>query len=116
MVVEIASVHVEDGVRHTVWRVKDPNAYVRAFAKLSSAYVADGHHRSASAARAGLERRQQNLAHTGDEEYNWFLAALFPVHAILFLADPVTVAGLRASSRATRCSTLAKGAVKSRQC
>lgn len=74
-----------DSVRHTVWRVTDPEAYVRAFAKLPAAYVADGHHRSASAARAGLERRKKNPRHTGDEEYNWFLCCLFPKSALTIL-------------------------------
>jgi uncharacterized protein (DUF1015 family) len=67
-----------DGVTHTLWRVHDPEAYVRAFATLDAAYIADGHHRSASAARAGAERRAANAKHTGDEEYNWFLTVLFP--------------------------------------
>jgi uncharacterized protein (DUF1015 family) len=68
-----------DGVTHTVWAVKDPPAYVQAFAAhVPCAYVADGHHRSASAARAGAERRDANPNHTGTEEYNWFLTVLFP--------------------------------------
>lgn len=67
-----------DGVTHTVWRVSDARAYVEAFADVPVAYIADGHHRSASAARAGAERRAGNANHTGEEEYNWFLAVLFP--------------------------------------
>ncbi|HET8622362.1 MAG TPA: DUF1015 family protein [Gemmatimonadales bacterium] len=67
-----------DGVRHTVWRVGEPAAWVRAFAAVPIAYVADGHHRSASAWRAGRVRKAMNRAHRGDEEYNWFLAVLFP--------------------------------------
>jgi uncharacterized protein (DUF1015 family) len=51
---------------------------VNAFGKLEAAYVADGHHRSASAARAGAELRAQNPNHSGDEEYNWYLTVLFP--------------------------------------
>jgi len=68
----------EDGVTHTVWRVNDPDGYVRAFGNVSAAYIADGHHRSASAARAGIERRDNNPHHTGEEEYNWFMTVLFP--------------------------------------
>ncbi|MCA9295369.1 MAG: DUF1015 domain-containing protein, partial [Phycisphaerales bacterium] len=49
-----------DGVTHTVWRARNIEAYRDAFAKLECAYVADGHHRSASAARAGAERRAQH--------------------------------------------------------
>lgn len=67
-----------DGVRHRVWRIKNAEAYVDSFRRVNCAYVADGHHRSASAWRAGLERRAANRNHTGLEEYNWFLAVLFP--------------------------------------
>jgi uncharacterized protein (DUF1015 family) len=67
-----------DGVRHTVWTVPDPAALARAFGAVPHSYVADGHHRSASAWRAGKELRAANPAHRGDEEYNWFLAVLFP--------------------------------------
>jgi uncharacterized protein (DUF1015 family) len=67
-----------DGVRHSLWKVAPADALVRAFAAVPLSYVADGHHRSASAWRAGKERRAANPQHTGDEEYNWFLAVLFP--------------------------------------
>ena len=67
-----------DGVRHTVWRISDPAPWLEAFREVPHAYVADGHHRSASAWRAGKERRAANPEHRGDEEYNWFLAVLFP--------------------------------------
>ncbi len=67
-----------DGVRHTVWTVPDPGGLARAFGAVPHSYVADGHHRSASAWRAGKERRAANPSHRGDEEYNWFLAVLFP--------------------------------------
>ena len=68
-----------DGIRHTVWRVESENAeWVEAFSKVPLAYVADGHHRAAAAFRSGKQRREANPAHTGKEEYNWFLAVLFP--------------------------------------
>ena len=67
-----------DGVRHTVWPVPDARALARAFGPIPHAYVADGHHRSASAWRAGKELRARSPSHRGDEEYNWFLAVLFP--------------------------------------
>ena len=67
-----------DGVRHTGWRVQDPAVYEKAFASIPVCYVADGHHRCASAWRAGKELRTRNPSHTGNEEYNWFLAVLFP--------------------------------------
>jgi len=67
-----------DGVRHTLWRMPDPDAVSRAFAAVPHSYIADGHHRSAGAARVGLARRQANPGHTGEEDYNWFPAVLFP--------------------------------------
>jgi uncharacterized protein (DUF1015 family) len=73
-----------DGVRHTVWQVSDPAPWRDAFNAVPHAYVADGHHRSASAWRAGKERRAANPGHQGTEEYNWFLAVLFP-------ADQLTI-------------------------
>jgi uncharacterized protein (DUF1015 family) len=74
-----------DGVRHTVWRAPDPAALAGAFDLVPVAYVADGHHRSASAWRAGRELRGKNPAHRGDEEYNWFLAVLFPADQLRIL-------------------------------
>ncbi len=74
-----------DGVRHLAWKVTDPTPLLRAFAAVPLAYVADGHHRSASAWRAGQERRRDNPTHTGDEEYNWFLAVLFPADELTIL-------------------------------
>jgi uncharacterized protein (DUF1015 family) len=67
-----------DGVQHTVWRVPDSKALAQAFGPVSLAYVADGHHRSASAWRAGKALKEKNSLHRGVEEYNWFLAVLFP--------------------------------------
>jgi uncharacterized protein (DUF1015 family) len=74
-----------DGVRHTVWRVADPAPWVAAFQAVPHAYVADGHHRCASAWRAGKECRSTNSRHRGNEEYNWFLAALFPAGQLSIL-------------------------------
>ena len=75
-----------DGVQHTGWAVENPEAYLEAFKDVPAAYVADGHHRAASAARAGKERQKHNPNHTGDEEYNWFLAVLFPAGKLNILA------------------------------
>jgi len=74
-----------DGVRHTVWAAPDARALARAFGAVPHCYVADGHHRSASAWRAGKERRAKNPTHRGDEEYNWFLAVLFPADQLRIL-------------------------------
>ena len=74
-----------DGVRHTVWRIPDPSPFVEAFRQVPRAYVADGHHRSASAWRAGRELRNAPSQHRGDGEYNWFLAVLFPADELRIL-------------------------------
>lgn len=70
-----------DGFGHHFWVVDDPadiTAITKAFAAMPSLYIADGHHRSAAAARVGLEKAQTDPNHTGDEEYNYFLAVAFP--------------------------------------
>ncbi|HEU5303755.1 MAG TPA: DUF1015 family protein, partial [Gemmatimonadales bacterium] len=74
-----------DGVRHTVWHISGCEPWVEAFRDVPYAYVADGHHRSASAWRAGKELKAANPRHTGDEEYNWFLAVLFPADQLTIL-------------------------------
>ena len=68
----------EDGIQHTIWRVPDPVRFVQAFREIPFLYIADGHHRAASAARARAELKSQSFGHTGDEEYNFFLAVMFP--------------------------------------
>lgn len=75
-----------DGIRHTFWRMPDADAVTRAFAAVPHTYIADGHHRSAGAARVGLARREANPQHTGEEDYNWFPAVLFPQDQLKILA------------------------------
>lgn len=75
-----------DGVAHTLWRVDDPAPYERAFAGVARAYVADGHHRSASAWRAARELRARHPGHSGAEEYDWFPAVLVPADQLRILA------------------------------
>lgn len=67
-----------DGIQHTVWRVPDPVRFVQAFREVPLLYIADGHHRIASASRARAELREKSFGHTGDEEYNFVLAVMFP--------------------------------------
>ena len=67
-----------DGIQHTVWRVPDLVRFAEAFREVPLLYIADGHHRAASASRARGEMKEQSFAHTGDEEYNFFLAVMFP--------------------------------------
>jgi uncharacterized protein (DUF1015 family) len=68
----------DDGVQHTIWRVPDPVRFVQAFRAVPYLYIADGHHRAASASRARADLKGQSSSHTGDEEYNFFLAVIFP--------------------------------------
>ncbi len=74
-----------DGVGHTVWRIAGGGGLVELFGEVPVSYVADGHHRTASACRVGRERREANAAHTGLEDYNWFLAVLFPADELQIL-------------------------------
>ncbi len=68
----------ESGVIHTAWRIVGGEDITTAFENVPLAYVADGHHRTASAARVGRERAAANPDHDGSESYNWFLTVLFP--------------------------------------
>ncbi len=70
-----------EGFGHEFWVIDEPALIAEiteAFAAIPYLYVADGHHRTAAAARVGQERAQQNPNHTGNEEYNFFLAVCFP--------------------------------------
>lgn len=84
-----------DGIRHTVWRIPEPAAWVQAFNGVPAAYIADGHHRAASAARVAHLRRARNPAHDGGEEYNWFLGVLFPASELKILPYNRIVADLQ---------------------
>ena len=71
----------EDGFGHHFWLVNEAltiDKIVKLFAAIPATYVADGHHRTAAAALVGKEKRANNPNHTGDEEYNYFLAVHFP--------------------------------------
>ena len=71
----------EDGFGHKFWVIddeKDIQRITEIFADIPAFYVADGHHRTAAAARVGAEKRANNPHHTGDEEYNYFMAVCFP--------------------------------------
>lgn len=86
----------EDGVTHRVWRMAAASeetacsqAYaglVAAFAKVPCAYIADGHHRAASAVKVGLARREANPGYDGTEEFNYFMSVLFPASQLSILA------------------------------
>ena len=83
-----------DGVRHTVWRIGGGQEWVKAFDAVPVTYIADGHHRAASAARVARLRRERNPKHTGAEDYNWFLCVLFPASELKILPYNRIVADL----------------------
>ncbi|MDD6567286.1 MAG: DUF1015 family protein [Eubacteriales bacterium] len=72
---------VADGVTQTVWAIDDDdiiNTVSNEFAKIDALYIADGHHRCASAVKVGQKRREEKPDYTGDEEFNFFLSVAFP--------------------------------------
>jgi len=74
-------VTARDGVRHELWVLSDTRlvqSLTDGFEALDALYVADGHHRSAAASRVAGERKNANPAHTGEENYNYFLSVIFP--------------------------------------
>lgn len=78
----------EDGIRHQVWQVGDPEStgtIREAFEKIDTIYIADGHHRCASAVKVGLKRRAEHPDYTGEEEFNFFLSVLFPEEELRIL-------------------------------
>lgn len=75
----------EDGIGHRVWAAQETDAIEEAFKALPATYIADGHHRAASAVKVGLKRREENPSYTGKEPYNYFLAVLFPANELKIL-------------------------------
>jgi uncharacterized protein (DUF1015 family) len=88
-----------DGVRHTIWRVDNTESLVKSFESVPLLYIADGHHRAASASRARAELRDQSFAHTGKEDYNYFLTVIFPDSQVQILAYNRTVQDLNGLSK-----------------
>jgi len=76
-----------DGIQHTVWIVPETfnEKIISQFVKIKKLYIADGHHRAKSASRAREEKKKANPRHRGDEEYNYFVAVLFPSEQLKIL-------------------------------
>lgn len=92
-----------DGIRHTGWKISDPAKLaeiVDIFDKIPCAYVADGHHRSASNARCARDLKAANPNHTGKEDYNWFLSVVFPAGQLKILPYNRVVRDLAGMSEA----------------
>ena len=78
----------EDGIGHRVWIISDKNVVdgiANGFADISQIYIADGHHRAASAVKVGIKRREEAGTYTGKEEFNYFLSVLFPENELKIL-------------------------------
>lgn len=78
----------EDGIRHRVFRISKDTEIAKiedSFAKIGEIYIADGHHRAASAVKVGFMRREQNPGYTGEEEFNYFLSVLFPDEELMIM-------------------------------
>lgn len=78
----------EDGITHRVWVVSDDSEIAEiavSFDRINAIYIADGHHRCASAVKVGLKRRENNPSHNGTEEYNFFLSVLFSVDELYIM-------------------------------
>lgn len=74
-----------DDIRHTIWRVPEFQPLVEAFAEIPYLYIADGHHRAASASRARAELKESGFGFIGNEEYNFFQCVLFPDNQLRIL-------------------------------
>ncbi|MFN2529928.1 MAG: DUF1015 domain-containing protein [Pyrinomonadaceae bacterium] len=90
----------EDGIQHAIWRAETTGPLVEAFSKVPALYIADGHHRAASASRARAALREKNKEHTGTEKYNYFLAVVFPDSQLQILAYNRVVKDLNGMSKA----------------
>ena len=79
----------DDEIGHRVWVIdgeKEKQIIADRFANISAVYIADGHHRAASAVKVGLKRRQEHPDYKGDEEFNFFLSVVFPYDQLTILA------------------------------
>ena len=78
----------EDGITHRVYRIADEGMQeeiARIFKEMDSLYIADGHHRAASAVKVGLKRRAEHPDYTGEEEFNYFLSVVFPDSELMIM-------------------------------
>ena len=77
----VYDITADDGIRHILWVIDDAELTEKLtalFAEIPALYIADGHHRSASACKVGIKRRDEHPGYAGDEEFNFFMAAIFP--------------------------------------
>lgn len=75
-----------DGISHRVWKVTDSIEEIeKEFSKIDALYIADGHHRAASAVKVGLKRREENKEYNGNEEFNYFLSVIFDESELMIM-------------------------------
>lgn len=88
----------EDGIRHQVWKVdpdtREAGEITETFSKIGCVYIADGHHRAASAVKVGIKRREEHPDYDGTEEFNYFLSVLFPAEELRIFDYNRVVTGL----------------------
>jgi uncharacterized protein (DUF1015 family) len=98
-----------DGIQHTIWILPDEHNKIieEEFAKINKLYIADGHHRAKSASRAKEEKMKTNPHHKGDEEYNYFIAVLFPEDQLKILPYNRVVFDLNGLSKADFMNSVA---------
>jgi uncharacterized protein (DUF1015 family) len=104
----------EDGFGHDFWVIDDDEIIGRIteiFASVPALYVADGHHRTAAAARVGEEKRDKNKYHTGKEEYNYFMAVIFPASNLMIIDYNRLIKDLNGLSREDFIAKLEKSFV-----
>ena len=92
----------EDGICHRVWKIEDPQKAEeihRIFSGIPRVYIADGHHRAASAVKVAAMRREANPSWTGNEEFNYFLSVLFPDDQLMIMPYNRVVQDLNGLSR-----------------
>ena len=99
-----ADVTADDGIRHTIWVMRDAainGKLTKAFDAMHAIYIADGHHRSASASRICAARKAANPAHSGEESYNYFLSVIFPHHQMKIMDYNRVIKDLNGLDQAT---------------
>ena len=100
-----------DGISHTVWVIReasDIEVIYKGFQAIDSIYIADGHHRAASAVKVGLKRRNENKGFTGEEEFNYFLSVLFPHNQLMIMDYNRVVKDLNGLSKEDFIETLSE--------
>lgn len=93
----------DDGIIHRAWRISEADRQAvigQAFAGMDSLYIADGHHRAASAVRVGQMRRAANPGYTGEEEFNYFLSVIFAEDELMIMDYNRVVADLNGFTEA----------------